>query len=198
MSRISMNLYLKKNNKVMLNMFNQINSKKALPYYNTSDFLTNIQSSSSYRKQNKFTFIVKKLLNYILGLMAYTCPVNNLRVLFHKWRGVNIGKNVFIGLRCTLDHAYPEYIYINDNVILSGDIYIVAHNKPSIHFKKKIPSFVAPVVIGKNSFIGVRSIILPGVNIGEGTFISGGAVVTKKVPENSVAAGNPAVVTHNL
>ena len=180
----------------MLNMSNRKNTKKALPYYNSSDFLNNVKTSSSDRKQNKFTFIVKKLLNYFLGLMAYTCPVNNLRVLFHKWRGVNIGNNVFIGLRCTLDHAYPEYIYIDDNVILSGDIYIVAHNKPSVHFKRKIPSFVAPVVIGKNSFIGVRTVILPGVNIGEGSFIAGGSVVTKNVPHNSVAGGNPAVVTH--
>ena len=113
-------------------------------------------------------------------------------------RGVNIGKNVFIGLRCTLDHAYPNYIYLNDNVSLSGDIYIVAHNKPPIYFKKKIPSFVAPVIIGSNSFIGVRCVILPGVEVGEGSFIAGGAVVTKSIPDNSVAGGNPAIVTHKL
>jgi hypothetical protein len=40
------------------------------------------------------------------------CPVNNLRVLFHKLRGVNIGKKIFIGLKCTLDHVYQEYIYM--------------------------------------------------------------------------------------
>lgn len=180
------------------NMKFDIKSKKSLPYYNSADFFWNVKNSSNLRKQNKLFFILKKLKNYSLGLMAYTCPVNNLRVFFHRQRGVHIGKNVFLGLRCTLDHAYPDYIYIDDNSILSGDVYIVAHNKPSVFFKRKIPSYVAPVLISKNCFIGVRSVILPGVTIGKGSFIAGGAVISKSIPENSVAQGNPAVVIHKL
>jgi len=179
-------------------MSNEINPKKALPYYGTSDFFSNVKRSSKDRNQNKGTFIIKKLLNYLFALLAYACPMNNLRVFFHRLRGVNIGKNVFIGLRCTLDHAYPNYIYLHDNVILSGDIYIVAHNKPSVNFKRKIPAFVAPVIIEKKCFVGVRCVILPGVKIGEGSFIAGGAVVAKNIPDHSVAGGNPAIVTHKL
>lgn len=173
-------------------------TKKALPYYGSSDFVSNVANSSKMRKQNVVFFLIQKIVNYLLGLMAYTCPVNNLRVIFHKWRGVNIGKNVFIGMRCTLDHAYPQYIYLDDNVILSGDIYIVAHNKPSLHFKRKIPSFLAPVIIKKNSFIGVRSVIMPGVTIGEGVFASGASIISENVPDNSVVRGNPAKVIHTL
>ena len=173
-------------------------SKKALPYYGSSDFVDNVKKSSKFRKQNIIYFLIKKILNYILGLLAYTCPINNFRIRFHKWRGVNIGKNVFIGMRCTLDHAYPNYIYIEDNVILSGDIYIVAHNKPSINFRRKIPSFVAPVVIKKNVFIGVRSSIMPGVTIGDGAFVSGASVIFENIPDNVIVRGNPALVIHKL
>lgn len=175
-----------------------IREKMSLPYYGSAGFLSHTGASSRFRRRNPVVFLVIKLKNYILGLLAYTCPVNNLRVLFHRWRGVNIGRNVFIGLRCTLDHAYPEYIYLEDNVSLSGDIYIVAHNKPQEHFRRKVPSFVAPVVVEKNVFVGVRAVVLPGVRIGEGSFVSGGAVVVSDVPPNSIIRGNPGEVIHNL
>jgi acetyltransferase-like isoleucine patch superfamily enzyme len=173
-------------------------NKKALPYYDSASFGKNLKASSKFRKQNILFFLFKKIRNYILARLAYTCPINNLRVRFHKWRGVHIGKNVFIGLRCTLDHAYPEYIYIEDNVILSGDIYIVAHNKPSVHFRRKIPSFVAPVIIKKNVFIGVRSTILPGVCIGKGSFVSGGSVISEKQDANIIVKGNPSQFIQKL
>lgn len=53
--------------------------------------------------------------------------------------------------------------------------------------------------IGSNSFIGARSIILPGVRIGNEVVIGSGSVVTKDVPDNSIAAGNPArVIRKNI
>ena len=55
----------------------------------------------------------------------------------------------------------------------------------------------APVVIGNNVWIGDRVIILPGVHIGNGTIIGAGSVVTRDIPPNSVAAGNPAKVLKN-
>jgi acetyltransferase-like isoleucine patch superfamily enzyme len=49
-----------------------------------------------------------------------------------------------------------------------------------------------PVVIGDGAFLGVGSVILPGVAIGERAYVAAGAVVTKNVPANAVVAGNPA------
>ena len=48
-----------------------------------------------------------------------------------------------------------------------------------------------PIVIGKNVFIGARSIVMKGVNIGDGAVIGAGSVVTKDVPANAIVAGNP-------
>ena len=168
--------------------------KKSLPYYGTANFCKNVNYSSKFRGQLKIIFLFKKIINYLLETFAYNCPVNNLRVLYHKHRGVNIGNNVFIGLRCTLDHAHPTYIYIGNNVILSGDIYLIAHSRPSNYFRRKLPSYVAPIVIGDNTFIGVNTTILPGVSIGKGSVIAAGSVVFDSVPDNSVVKGNPAKV----
>jgi maltose O-acetyltransferase len=52
----------------------------------------------------------------------------------------------------------------------------------------------APVFIGENTFIGVGAMILPGVSIGRECIIGAGAVVTKSIPDNSVAVGVPAKV----
>ena len=173
-------------------------NKKVLPYYKSADFFKNVNNSSKFRRQTKIVFVFKKIINYLLETLAYNCPINNLRILFHRFRGVNIGNNVFIGLRCTIDHAYPEYIFLGDNVILSGDIYLIAHSKPSEHFKRKLPSYVAPIVIKSNAFIGVNITILPGVTIGEGTVIAAGSVVFNSIPDDSVAKGNPAEVVANF
>lgn len=173
-------------------------NKKALPYYEKSNIIFNIKNSSNYRNQLELVFVFKKAISFILEILAYNCPINNLRVLFHRWRGVNIGNNVFIGLRCTIEHAYPEYIYLKDNVILTGNIYLLAHNKPSIYFKRKLQAYVAPIIIENNAFIGINSTILPGVTIGVGSVVSAGSVVYKSVPSNCVVGGNPAIIRGNL
>ena len=70
--------------------------KKPLPYYASTNFKLNIKTSSKFRDENKVIFILKKIRNYILGLIAFYCPINNLRVLCHRWRGVSLGKNVYM------------------------------------------------------------------------------------------------------
>ena len=124
--------------------------------------------------------------------MAYNFPINSWRVRIHKWRGVNIGKNVFIGRRVTLDHSYPDYIYIGDNVSLAGNNFVLTHSNPYPHFNKTFGSYVAPVVIGNGAWISIGAIILPGVTIGDYSVIAAGAVVSKDIPEKVIAGGIPA------
>jgi acetyltransferase-like isoleucine patch superfamily enzyme len=56
----------------------------------------------------------------------------------------------------------------------------------------------APVIIGDNVWIGMNAIVLKGVTIGDNSVIAAGAVVTKSIPANVIAAGNPAVVIKQL
>jgi acetyltransferase-like isoleucine patch superfamily enzyme len=100
--------------------------------------------------------------------------------------GVRIGKNVFLGKYCIIDDTFPELITIEDNVIISFGATIITHDDSR--------GIVAPVRINKEAFLGTRSVILPGVIIGEKSIVGAGAVVTKDVPVNSTVVGSPAHV----
>lgn len=169
--------------------------KTPKPYYQISkNVREQIKSGSNRRKENKVKFLYFKLRNFLLESMAYNCPFNSWRVRIHKWRGVNIGNNVMIGLHVTLDHSYPEYIYIEDDVSLAGNNYVLTHSNPYPHFKHVLESFVAPVVIKKGAWIGIGAMILPEVTIGEYSIIAAGSVVTKSMPDKVIAGGMPAKV----
>jgi acetyltransferase-like isoleucine patch superfamily enzyme len=160
--------------------------------HNEGGLIRSIRNSAGRRGMNPLRFIFRKILNTCLYRISYFCPLNSIRVRCHKWRGVNIGKNVYIGSQCSIDNAYPEYVYINDNVSIAPECFIVAHSNPYSHFNKVTSSMVSPVIIEQGAWICARSLVLPGVIIGENAIVSAGSVIDKNLPARSVAAGNPA------
>ena len=132
--------------------------------------------------QNRFQIFFCKLC----GLLMQIVFSNTLRISLCKSMGVRIGKNVFLGKYCIIDDTFPELITIEDNVIISFGATIITHDDSR--------SIVAPVRINKEAFLGTRSVILPGVIIGEKSIVGAGAVVTKDVPVNSTVVGSPAHV----
>ena len=168
-----------------------IKERKELPYWQIRKNLADqLKKSAEQRKVNKTHYLIKKIKNYLLASLAFNCPVNSWRISMHKWRGVNIGEGVFIGLHCTLDHAYPEYIYMEDFSGLSGDNYIVTHSNPAIRFKDVFPSYVAPVILRKGAWLGIKTTILPDVEIGENAVVSAGLTINKNVPSKSIVLPN--------
>jgi len=132
------------------------------------------------------------LKNFYCNIIANIVPYSGLRVALHRFRGVTIGKDVLIGYNVTIDNIYPELVTIEDGVSLAGNNLILTHSKPLEYHKKVLKSYVAPVVIKKNAWITVGVTILAGVTIGNGSVIAAGSVVTKDIPDNCLAAGNPA------
>ena len=174
-------------------MSNKIPKRISLPYYTSKNIVEAIASGSKTRQSNSLKFIFRKTINYLLWLLAYFCPINSVRVTCHKLRGVRVGKNVYIGMGCVLDHAYPEYVILDDNVSLTGNVYIVAHSKPTEYFKGIFKSYVDPVIIRKNVFVGVNVTITAGVEIEEGCFISAGSMLFNSFKKkNTLIQGNPA------
>lgn len=113
-----------------------------------------------------------------------------------------IGDGSGIGHGCTF--VIGKRITIGRNCQLSGDIWIADSNGHSTAPERRksgmppTPEEVRPVVIGDGVWIGRRSMIFPGVRVGEGSVIAAGAVVHSHVPPYSLVAGNPAKVVMRL
>ena len=103
-------------------------------------------------------------------------------------RGLTIGENTDI-FTSLIDYEHGYLISIGDNVTLASDVRLLTHDAST---KKMLDySKVGRIRIGNDVFVGAQSIILPNVSIGDRVVIGAGSVVTKDIPSNSVAAGNP-------
>lgn len=112
-----------------------------------------------------------------------------------KERGLKIGKNFHSAGGVIIDPSHCWHITIGNNVVFAPTVHVLAHDA-STYFLGYTK--VANVVIGDNVFVGASSIILPGVVIGDNVIIGAGSVVSKSIPSNSVACGNPARVIRSL
>ena len=171
-------------------------SREEVPYVRVEPFPVRLKKSATeHGFKGCVMFLLSKirdLINFYLHLMAQFAPHNGIRVLIYRVRGVTIGKNVIIGPNVSIDNFYPKLVTISDGAVLSGSNLILAHSSPPEHFKGVVESFVAPVTVQKNAWIGMAAIILPGVTIGEGSIVSAASLVTRNVPPNCLVAGNPA------
>ncbi len=172
----------------------KIKESKKIPYsvYDKSVKGT-IRSGAESRESHSLIYGLKRLRNYFLLLLSMIAPFNSCRVKLNKWKGVNIGKNVYIGMFVFLDNAYPEYIYIEDKAAINAGTMIITHLNPYIHFEKVLQATVNPVVIREGAFVAVRSVLLPGVTIGEYAMVTAGSIVSKDVEPYTIVRGNPAV-----
>jgi len=157
-----------------------------------------LEVSSAKRHITILHFMARRIRNHICEMIAYRSPIRQLRIMLHRLRGVKIGERVQIGMEVIIDHAYPEFVTIEDDCTITGYNYILVHSHPNEHFSKILDSYVAPVRIKKGAWIAVGAIILPGVTVGEYSIVSAGSVVTKDVPPYSIVAGNPAELTAHI
>ena len=132
------------------------------------------------------------LVDVFLRWLVFFMPHSRMRIPLHRARGVKIGRGVLIGYDVTIDDVYPRLVSIGDGVALSDGVFLVAHSKPPEYFTGQVESFVAPLTIENNVWIGVGAIVLPGVTVGEGSIISAGSLVTRDVRPHWLVAGNPA------
>lgn len=125
-----------------------------------------------------------KSLNQFIRLQRVLVAIKR-QYLVKVW-GMNIHPTVVMSLSARLDKTNPGGIHIGEGTYIAFDAAILAHDMTR--------AMKVDTRIGKNCFIGARSIILPGIEIGDSCVVGSGSVVTKSIPAGCAVAGNPAKI----
>ena len=116
-----------------------------------------------------------------------------------NWGGkhCHFGKNVYANFNLTL--VDDTHIYVGDCTMFGPNVTVATAGHPILpELREQGYQYNFPVRIGKNCWIGAGALILPGVTIGDNTVIGAGSVVTKDIPANVVAVGNPCRVMREI
>lgn len=100
--------------------------------------------------------------------------------------GMDLGDDIRISRSAKLDKTHPRGVHIGRSTLVSFDAAILTHDFVS--------NRLYDTYVGANCFVGARSILMPGVRVGDHCIIGSGSVVTTDIPPNSLAVGNPARV----
>lgn len=112
-----------------------------------------------------------------------------------NWGGhhVHFGKGVYANFNLTL--VDDTHIYVGDYTMFGPNVTVAAAGHPILpELREQGYQYNAPIHIGKNCWIGAGAIIVPGVTIGDNVVIGAGSMVTRDIPSNVVAVGNPCKV----
>jgi heptaprenylglycerol acetyltransferase len=130
-----------------------------------------------------------RMLGSVLHRLAMVCPGGaSVRPRLHRWRGAQIGANVWIGLYVYVDDIHPEALSIGDNCTIGIRTCIITH----FYWGPRQAVSNGNVVIERDVFVGPHCVILPNVTIGEGAVIQAGSVVTRNVPPRTLWGPPPA------
>ena len=141
--------------------------------------------NNSYHSQEELRALFSKLFGK---------PVDSTFRVFPPFytdfgKNITIGRNVFINACCHFqDHGG---VTLGDGCLIGHNVVFATLNH-DLNPHRRAFMMPAPIVLGKNVWIGSNSTILQGVTIGDGAVVAAGAVVTKDVPANAVVGGVPA------
>ena len=138
----------------------------------------------------------EQILKNLLAEIGENCYIEP--PLHANWgKYTHFGNNVYANFNLTL--VDDTDIFVGDNVMFGPNGIIATAGHPvDPPLREKVAQFNIPVRIGKNVWIGAGAIVLPGVTIGDHSVIGAGSVVTKDIPPNVVAVGNPCRVLREI
>lgn len=138
----------------------------------------------------------EQILKKLLAEMGENCYIEP--PLHANWgKYTHFGSNVYANFNLTL--VDDTDIFVGDNVMFGPNVVIATAGHPvDPPLREKVAQFNIPVRIGRNVWIGAGAIVLPGVTIGDNAVVGAGSVVTKDIPPNVVAVGNPCRVLREI
>lgn len=142
--------------------------------------------------------VINKLLEFaawldyrLLIVLSSWHPDMDTRIKLLRKRGVRVGEHVWVDLGVWIEVTTPQAVVIEDYVKLAYGVVIYAHDA-AVNTVADLPMRVQETRIGYNSAIGARTIIMPGVTIGQHCGCVPGTVVVSDVPDMTVVGGHPA------
>lgn len=115
----------------------------------------------------------------------------------HAGAHVHFGNNVYANFNLTM--VDDTHIYVGDCTMFGPNVTVATAGHPILpELREKAYQFNMPVHIGRNCWLGAGVIVLPGITIGDNTVVGAGSVVTKDLPANVVAVGNPCRVLREI
>ena len=149
--------------------------------------MINNKYNSPKELRKRMSLLMRKELDEGFGLFppfTTDCGIN-----------IHLEKNVFINSGCRFQDQGG--IYIGENSLIGHDVILATLNH-NIDPYNRADLYPKPIHIGKRVWIGSRSIVLPGITIGDNSIVGAGSVVTKDIPPNTIYAGNPAKFIKNI
>ncbi len=118
---------------------------------------------------------------------------------YANWGGkhIHFGKNVYCNFGVTM--VDDTHIYVGDATMFGPNVTVATAGHPILpELRQKAYQYNAPVHIGKNCWIGAGVLVMPGITVGDNVVIGAGSVVTKDIPSNVIAVGNPCKVLREI
>jgi len=158
---------------------------------------------------NMLTSGIKHIRNaYLLKYCMYSVllsPLNyrKIRPVLWRWMGAKVGKDCFIGYEVWVDMTHMDLITIEDHVHITTRCLLLCHQRNIENYYigddcAKLPYHKKKIVLKKGCMLGMGTIVLPGVTIGEGAIVGAGSLVTKDIPAWTIATGRPAKVVKEI
>ena len=126
-----------------------------------------------------------------------------LRPIRIRKMGCHVGKNTFFGDYVRMDTSYADMIYIGDYTHITSGCRLLCHQRDLTGYcvgdnAADLGYKTGEIHIGKGVMVGMESIIMPGVTIGDGAIIGAGSIVTRDIPAWTIATGRPAKVVKEI
>lgn len=126
-----------------------------------------------------------------------------LRPILIRKMGCHVGKNTFFGDYVRMDTSYANMIYIGDYTHITSGCRLLCHQRDLTGYcvgdnAADLGYKTGEIHIGKGVMVGMESIIMPGVTIGDGAIIGAGSIVTRDIPAWTIATGRPAKVIKEI
>ena len=126
-----------------------------------------------------------------------------LRPILIRKMGCHVGKNTFFGDYVRMDTSYADMIYIGDYTHITSGCRLLCHQRDLTGYcvgdnAADLGYKTGEIHIGKGVMVGMETIIMPGVTIGDGAIIGAGSIVTRDIPAWTIATGRPAKVVKEI